>query len=138
MVDSINLRDPVDQLRLVEFIRAAESDHGDKCALTFVDTLGRAMAGGNENAPDDMGALIGGADVVRRATGTCVGLLHHLGKDESRGARGHNSLRAALDTEIEITLSDKQLVATVTKQRDWPDGDKFGFTLKPVELERNP
>jgi hypothetical protein len=137
MIDSINLRDPVDQLRLVEFIRAAESEHGEKCALVIVDTLSRAMAGGNENGPEDMGALVAGADTVRNATGAAVLLVHHLGKDESRGARGHNLFRAALDTEIEIAVAGDQRVATVTKQRDWPEGDKFAFTLNVVELGKD-
>lgn len=134
MIDSINLRDPVDQLRLVEFIRAAESEHGEKCALVFVDTLSRAMAGGNENGPEDMGALVAGADAVRNATGAAVVLVHHLGKDEGRGARGHSLFHAALDTEIEIVVASEQHVATVTKQRDWPEGDKYAFALGIVEL----
>lgn len=137
MLDSINLRDLVDQLRLVEFIRAAESDHGEKCVLVIIDTLSRAIAGGNENGPEDMGALVAGADVVRNATGACVLLVHHLGKDESRGARGHNLFHAALDTEIEISIAGEQRIATVTKQRDWPEGDRFAFTLDVVELGKD-
>lgn len=137
MVDSINLRDPVDQLRLVEFIRAAESEHGEKCALVIVDTLSRAIAGGNENGPEDMGALVAGADTIRSATGASVLLVHHLGKDESRGARGHNLFHAALDTEIEISIAGEQRLATVTKQRDWPEGERFAFTLDIVELGKD-
>lgn len=134
MRDSINLRDPQDVQALLNFIRDAESEHGAKCVMVIVDTLNRAMAGGNENSPDDMGALITGADRVRIETGASLVLVHHLGKDESRGARGHNSLRAALDTEIELSVSGKTRIATVTKQRDWPEGDKYAFELVAVDL----
>jgi hypothetical protein len=137
MIDPINLRDPSDALRMVEFIRAAESDYEKKVALCFIDTLSRAMAGGNENAPDDMGALIDGADAIRRNTGASVVLIHHLGKDETRGARGHNSLYAALDTEITIRVAGAERVAKVTKQRDWPSGDEFAFRLETVEIGRD-
>lgn len=137
MIDAINLRDPVDVLRLIEFIEAAEADYGEKVTLCFIDTLSRAMAGGNENAPDDMGALIRGADAIRLKTGATVVLIHHLGKDETRGARGHNSLFAALDTEITIRLNGDQRIATVTKQRDWPAGEEFAFRLEVVELGRD-
>ncbi len=130
----INLRDPADVGLLIAFIRAAEASHGSKCMMVFVDTLSRALAGGDENGPEDMGALIAGADAVRLATGAVVVLVHHVGKDESRGARGHSSLKAALDTEIEVTLRDKLHVATVTKQRDLPTGDQFAFHLATVEL----
>lgn len=130
----LNLRDPADVTLLITFIRAAESDYGEKCVAVFVDTLSRAMAGGDENGSDHMGALIAGADAVRLATGATVVLVHHMGKDESRGARGHSSLKAALDTEIEVAAKDNAHVATVTKQRDLPTGGQFAFRLKVVEL----
>jgi hypothetical protein len=137
MIEGINLRDPVDQLRLVQFIREAESDHGEKCSAVFFDTLSRAIAGGNENAPDDMGALVQGGDAVRMATGACVIFVHHHGKDETKGGRGHSSLRCALDTEIEVSIAGDERIAKVTKQRDWPTGDRFGFKLETVELGTN-
>ncbi len=130
----INLRDANNVALLIEFIREAEALHGVKCNMVFVDTLSRALAGGDENGPEDMGALIAGADAVRLATGAVVVLVHHVGKDESRGARGHSSLKAALDTEIEVTVRDKLHVATVTKQRDLPSGDQYPFRLTTVEL----
>jgi hypothetical protein len=133
----INLRDPGDVALLVAFIREAESEHGEKCGAVFVDTLSRALSGGDENGPEDMGALIAGADTVRLATGASVFLVHHLGKDESRGARGHSSLKAALDTEIEVTAKNDMRIATVTKQRDLPSGTRFAFRLASVELGRD-
>lgn len=137
MTDGINLRDPVDVLRLVEFIRAAEAEHGEKCVLIIIDTLSRAIAGGNENGPEDMGALVDGAEALRENTGACVLLIHHLGKDETKGGRGHSLFHAALDTEISVGgacgAADEHL-AQATKQRDWPDGERYGFKLEPVIL----
>jgi hypothetical protein len=133
----VNLRDTVDVALLIAFVREAESAHGEKCVAIFIDTLSRALAGGDENGPEDMGALIAGADAVRRATHATVILVHHLGKDESRGARGHSSLKAALDTEIEIADKNGLRVATVHKQRDLPAGAQFAFRLQSVELGRD-
>jgi RecA-family ATPase len=70
--------------------------------LLVIDTVSRALAGGNENTPDHMGALIKRCDKLRAATGAHVMLLHHTGKDKNQGARGHSSLRAAVDTEIQM------------------------------------
>lgn len=138
----VNLRDPVDVALLLEFIRETETIFGKKVVAIFVDTLSRAMAGGDENHPDDMGALIVGADKLRLATDALVILVHHLGKDESRGARGHSSLKGALDTEIEVIARGPVRIATVTKQRDLPDGARFAFRLGVVTLglddEREP
>jgi hypothetical protein len=134
----VNLRDPADAALLIEFVRAAQSEFGLNCIAIFVDTLSRAMAGGDENGPEDMGALIAGADAVRLATGATVILVHHLGKDETRGARGHSSLKCALDTELEVSAQAGGLrIATVTKQRDFPSGTRFGFRLRVVELGRD-
>ena len=128
---------PADVIALIEFIREAERRHGAKCVGVFVDTLNCAIAGGNENDSEAMGALIVGADSVRLQTGAAVFLVHHMGKDDTRGARGHSSLKAALDTEIEIAVRGDVHVATVTKQRDLPTGERFAFRLESVELGRN-
>lgn len=130
----VNLRDPADVEKLIAFVRAAETEHGARAAAVIIDTLSRAMAGGDENSSEDMGALIAGADRLRLATGATVVLIHHSGKDESRGARGHSSLRAALDTEVEVAKTAGLSVATVTKQRDLPIGGRYAFTLEVVTL----
>ena len=73
---------------------------------------------------------------IRAATGAHVLLVHHCGKDEARGARGHSSLRAAVDTEIEISRPEGETISTVraTKQRDLSPGEAMPFSLKQVTL----
>ena len=103
--------------------------------LVVLDTLARVMAGGNENQPDAMGAVIRNVDRIRAMTGAHVMVVHHTGKEQAKGARGHSSLRAATDTEIEVTGDSGSVrQATVTKQRDHVSGDKFGFELRSVDL----
>ena len=63
-----------------------------------------------------------------------VMIIHHTGKDKSKGARGHSSLRAALDTEIELKVDGSIRTAKVTKQRDMESGKKVAFTLDIVQL----
>lgn len=83
--------------------------------LVVIDTLSRAMAGGDENSPVDMGALVRNLDALRGAVpGMHLMIVHHTGKDRAKGARGHSLLRAATDTEFEV--ADR--VVSVTKQRD--------------------
>jgi hypothetical protein len=105
----------------------------------IIDTLARAMAGGDENKGTDMTLAVAAMDAIRAATGAHVALVHHCGKDEARGARGHSSLRAAVDTEIELSRNDGEGISTVrvTKQRDLPPGDPMPFSLRAVELGTN-
>ena len=105
--------------------------------LIVVDTLSRALAGGNENAPDAMGFLVTNMDRIRAETGCAVYFVHHSGKDAAKGARGHSLLRAAVDTEIQVVDADGQRNAAFVKQRDLPKGGVFGFRLRTVSLGVN-
>jgi hypothetical protein len=102
--------------------------------LIVIDTLSRALAGGDENGSRDMGQFVINCDQMRQQTGAHVCVLHHLGKDQSRGARGHSLLKAALDTELTVTKTGRVGVIEVTKQRDHPDGEIFGFASEVVDL----
>jgi hypothetical protein len=75
--------------------------------------------------------------MLRKSSGAHVMLLHHTGKDEKQGARGHSSLRAAVDTEIEMKSlnEDRSGLATVTKQRDSRTEGEFAFTLDDVDVD---
>jgi KaiC/GvpD/RAD55 family RecA-like ATPase len=114
---------------LVELVASAAAKIGP-IKLVVIDTLARAMGGGNENASEEMGALIRNVDRIRAETEAHVLLVHHSGKDKAKGARGHSSLRAAVDTEIEIEARK----ITITKQRDMEIGGPLGFDLESVTI----
>jgi hypothetical protein len=99
-------------------------------ALIVIDTLARAMAGGNENAFEDMSEFIKKIGVIQQRTRAHVMIVHHSGKDTAKGARGHSSLRAATDTELEVADG----TVTSRKQRDMEVTQPFGFILETVEL----
>jgi KaiC/GvpD/RAD55 family RecA-like ATPase len=117
---------------LLEGLRA---EHG-RIALVVVDTLARAMTG-NENAPDDMGRFVAACGRLREAGGTHAMVVHHCGKDAARGARGHSSLRAATDVELEVASGEGGGSVRVTKHRDEAGGASYGFKLEQVELGTN-
>jgi hypothetical protein len=123
-------------MALAATVKAAAAKSSLPCRLVVLDTLARAMAGGDENSGQDMTRAVRAMEEVRAATGAHVCLVHHCGKDEARGARGHSSLRAAVDTEIEVSRQDGQSISTVrvTKQRDLQAGEPMPFSLKVIEL----
>lgn len=102
--------------------------------LIIVDTLARAIAEGDENTAGDMGKLIAVIDALRQATGAHVMLIHHTGKDESRGMRGHSSLNGAADMTLHITTDNETGArqATLKKNKDGPNRDHLTFTLRPI------
>jgi hypothetical protein len=123
---------------LIETIRAAEKECGEKVTLVIIDTFARAVAGGDENSAQDVGVAVAAADRIRAETGAAVGFVHHAGKDPSKGARGSSALRAATDTEILIEGQTGIRIATVTKQRDLENGERMPFELVPVTLGIDP
>lgn len=126
----INLLKPDADLKpLIDMVRAL----GVRVGLVVIDTLSRAMAGGDENASTDMGAMVRHLDILRKATDAHLLVVHHSGKDLMKGARGWSGLRAATDTEIEIADG----VITVTKQRDLDREWSSAFVLDVVELGRD-
>ena len=103
-------------------------------SLVVVDTLAMSIGEGSENDGRDMGMFISNIMRLKAYFNCHILIVHHTGKDRSKGARGHSSLRAALDTEIELKADGLVRVASVTKQRDMESGKKVAFTLEVVEL----
>lgn len=103
-----------------------------RVSMVIVDTFAQVTAGANENSGEDMGKAIGYCRALHKATGALIVLIHHSGKDSSKGARGHSSLRAAADCELEVTRSGDVREIEVTKLKNAQDGARFGFALAPV------
>ena len=61
-------------------------------------------------------------------------LVHHAGKDPTRGARGWSGLRAAADAEIEVTRTPLGRTLHNSKQTDGGDGGRWGFRLEPITI----
>ena len=137
----VNLMDgDADATAVINLIEELEREHGEKVALVIGDTLARIAAGANENSGEDMAVVLKHADVIRSATGAAFLWIHHSGKDQAKGMRGWSGIRAAIDTEIEVTVDEATGVRTaeITKQRDLPGkGTRIGFRLESVHLGVN-
>lgn len=136
---NVNFIDSKDDMpALVQTIKQAQARIGD-VKLIVIDTLARAMGGSDENSGQDMGTLIKNADMIREITKAHICFVHHSGKDTAKGARGHSSLRAAVDTEIEISRNDKDSPSNikVVKQREIEMIEDMAFKLEMVELGEN-
>lgn len=102
--------------------------------VVVIDTLSATTPGGNENSGEDMGRVLSHCKFIHKKTGALIVLIHHSGKDATKGARGWSGLRAAADAEIEITRNGDYRAATVTKMKDGGDGENWPFKLQIVRL----
>jgi KaiC/GvpD/RAD55 family RecA-like ATPase len=139
VLESVNLgrNGGLDAAAVIDAAREASEEFGRPVRLIFVDTMARAMPGSNENDPVDMGAFVANADAIREATGATVVIVHHTGKNAALGARGHSSLRAAVDTELEVERTESARMLRVRKSRDGNDGFEMAFRLDTVEIGRD-
>lgn len=99
-------------------------------SVIFIDTLNRAAPTADENSSRDMGQILEGAKALQAATGGLVVLIHHTGKDASKGARGHSSFFAALDGAVSVERGTTGRSWSVAKAKDGEDGQSYPFRLK--------
>ncbi|MEQ1975109.1 helicase RepA family protein, partial [Xenorhabdus sp. SGI240] len=131
---------PASSAEVHELVIAAqqvEAETGQPVRLIILDTLARCFGGADENDSKDMGAFVRGCDELKAKTGASILVVHHSGKDESKGARGSSAFRAALDVEYRINREGKKggaLVITCTKMKDAEEPETKAYDMRVVEL----
>jgi putative DNA primase/helicase len=121
--------------KVIKLVQMLEAKCGQTVRLIIGDTLARLSAGANENAGQDMGLVVRRFDRIRTECKAHFLLIHHSGKNAAAGSRGWSGIRAAVDTEIEVTDSPAGRCCEITKQRDLPTkGERIGFKLDVVTL----
>lgn len=126
----------IDEERVVAAAREVEAEYGCAVHLVAIDTVARNMRG-DENSIEIMGEFVKTCERIAKTTGAVVLVVHHTGKDATRGLRGHSSLHAALDTEILVEGRRNPRLVTCPKQRDLPTFAPVRFDLVTVELGRD-
>ncbi len=120
---------------IVRTVRQIEAQRRKPARLVIGDTLARLSAGANENSGEAMGLVVKRIERISADTGAHFLAIHHSGKNAAQGARGWSGIRAAVDTEIEVTDSPQGRCLEITKQRDLSSkGERIGFRLEPVTL----
>ncbi len=133
--DSPNLLEHGDVAGVIERIKNTLDDDP---VLVIFDTLAASMTGGNENDALDMGIVIGAVHRVQRECNCGVLVVHHSGKDDTKGPRGNSSLRADVDLAVKVTM-DAELGIIAMNGDKWRSGDKrkisYGFRLVNKALD---
>lgn len=102
--------------------------------LIVIDTLNQTAAGADENSAKDMGRYIASMKRLRDTTGATVVVVHHSGKDVSKGMRGSTALLGAMDTTIEVERASDghSIKVAVQKQKDAEREGPMRFNLEKV------
>jgi len=143
----LNLRSSQEDFdKLIQAISELIAQIDDPLEIIILDTLMRMSGGGfNENSSEDMGAFITQAGKLQEIYACALMVIHHSGKDVTKGLRGHSSLLGAVDTELEIQRQDSVInssdasvignaILTVSKQKDGADSIQIGIEIVSVEI----
>jgi RecA-family ATPase len=99
---SIDLRsDRRDADSVIECCDQLQKTFGHDPHLIIIDTVSRVLAGGDENAPRDMGQLVANLAHIQGGTGAHILVIHHVPQGQLR-LRGHGSLLGSMDTVIAL------------------------------------
>ena len=102
--------------------------------LIVIDTLARHHTG-DENSASEMSSFISNLDRLSEEFKATVLIVHHAGKDPSRGARGSSAFRAALDHEIRVTKPETGITnLTCEKAKDAEPFSPMSFRLKQSDV----
>ncbi|MFA5598749.1 MAG: AAA family ATPase [Pusillimonas sp.] len=126
---AVNLNDTNTRQTFIESIKQLPMQPG----IIVFDTLARCFGGKEENANSDMSAFVGSCDEIAAAINSKIIIVHHSGKDDTKGARGGSALPAAVDTEIYIKALTKGIAKlSITKQKNFDPGLPLSFKMKKV------
>ncbi len=133
IVETMNLREAADREKLVVTL----IEQGWAGGVLCIDTLAHASNGIDENS-SEMGEMIGIFRDLQLRLGGVILLVHHSGKDQSRGMRGWSGLHAAMDFVVECQrdklAGNLEAQFVLTKVKDGSDGVSFPFAMQSVIL----
>jgi hypothetical protein len=134
----LNLRSSVEDFNaLMLAVETLVMDTGIDFKLIVIDTLARSFGGGDENSASDMMQFVVTCGHIQKIVqDAALMILHHSGKDSSRGMRGSSALLGAVDTELELIRFEDSMkgIIRTAKQKDGEDGTRTGFEMVTVEL----
>ena len=134
----LNLMERRSCVAFVKAVKERQSERGKEFRALAIDTFNAAAQGIKENEAGPVGVALSNVRYLRDKLNVAVLLVHHLGKDPTKGARGHSSFHAALDTELTIERSGDVRILKATKQRDFETGNVLAtYTLAPIVLGRD-
>ncbi len=118
-----------DNIELNQFIAAVKPL---KPGVICFDTTARCMIG-DENSTQDMNKLVNACTRIIQELDCQVVLIHHTGKDESRGARGSIALTGASDAMFRVKAFDERKIALICERQK--DHETFQDMIFDMEVQ---
>jgi AAA domain-containing protein len=99
--------------------------------LIVVDTQARVTVGLEENSAKDMGVFVHQLERLRIASGACVLVVHHQGRNGEH-MRGSTALEGAATTILQVVKDDELVTVKNRKHKDSETFDDITLRLVPT------
>lgn len=132
---AVKFREAADIVKLIDTAASMQQSP----VMIVVDTVARALLGGDENSSTDMGLFVDACDAIRKRFNCALLAVHHSGKDVTRGLRGSNALLGGIDTSIlmnPLEGDDGQRISEIKieKQKDAEPVADHKFRFESIGL----
>jgi hypothetical protein len=125
---------PVQAARADQWAVLVEACARLRPALVILDTQARITVGLDENDNSSMSQFVEAIEALRRATGGCVLVVHHLGRSGTH-ARGASAIDGAQDTELRLTRTDDfRVTLRIDKSKNAADDVTVELELQRCDL----
>ncbi|EAQ4379527.1 AAA family ATPase [Salmonella enterica] len=131
---AVDLSVPANVTKMVKEIRHIAHHTGEPVRIVAVDTLSQSMMQGEENSASDVAKFMAGATRVFTETGAAVIIVHHSGKDSSKGMRGSSAAFANADAVIRVERIGDAVNIINEKQRTGPVQPTRSYMVPTVPL----
>ncbi|HDH3855088.1 AAA family ATPase [Salmonella enterica] len=131
---AVDLSVPANVTKMVKEIKRIALHTGEPVRVVAVDTLSQSMMQGEENSASDVAKFMAGATRVFTETGAAVIIVHHSGKDSSKGMRGSSAAFANADAVIRVERIGDAVNLINEKQRTGPVQPTRGYMVPTVQL----
>lgn len=120
----------------IEAVRHEQDELDTEFRLFVIDTLSLALHGADENNASVMANVIQNAKTIAEELSVHTFIIHHEGKDTSRGGRGSSAIRGTVDTMLHLTRNDdeEKVIVSCAKQRNRPKFKPFAFKISSVPM----
>lgn len=120
--------------KIIAAARECERESGHPVRLIIVDTLAAATAGADGSSDRDMGLVCDRLRKVANELDCAVLIVHHSGKDVSKGMRGSSAVLGAVDFSLLAEENNGSASLSVEKMRDARKGQTLKFKLVEVVI----
>ena len=108
--------------------------------IVVIDTLNKALAGGNDSKPEDVGPFMKNCGRIIQELGVSVAAVHHMPKNTSgHDPRGHGSLKADNDAQWFVAPAKHGAPNfwLISRSKAGPTGARHEFRLRQMEVGRD-